>query len=263
MKGVICYYSGSGNTKLACRYMTKNIRDVEFDLFDIVKGGTVDLTQYDIVGLAAFTDFFAPSQVFKTFVENLPRQNGKPAFVFNTYGFITGKTITVMENWANARGFRVVTGHSLHTPESHPPTIAQGRPYVDSPNEKEMARFDEFIAGLGQLCAAIEGGQPATGKVRVSLLNRLMPTISRTQARKEMGEKYVDEALCTQCSACEKGCPYQAIKLSPFPVFDMDKCYGCWRCYNRCPQQAIYTDKFRGGPFYPKPVEQLKAKLQV
>ena len=263
MKGVICYYSGSGNTKLACRYIAKNIPDVEFDLFDILKGGTIDLAQYNIVGLAAFTDFFAPSQVFKTFVENLPQQNGKPAFVFNTFGFISGKTIKVMQDWASARGFRVVAGYSLHTPESHTPTIAQGRAYVDSPNEKELARFNEFIAGLGQLCAALKGGQSATGKVSISLMNRLMPTIARTQARKEMGEKYVDETLCNQCGTCEKGCPYQSIKLSPFPTFDMDTCYGCWRCYNRCPKHAIYTDKYRGGPFYPKPAKQLKAKLQV
>ena len=221
------------------------------------------MTQYDIVGLAAFTDFFAPSQVFQTFVENLPQQNSKPAFVFNTFGFITGKTIKVLEKWANAKGFRVVAGYSLHTPESHPPTISRGRPYTDSPNEKELARFNEFIARLDQLCAAIKGGQPVTSKVRVSLLNRLMPTMARTQARKEMGEKYVDETLCTQCGTCEKGCPYQAIELAPFPIFDMGKCYGCWRCYNRCPKNAIYTDKFRGGPFYPKPAEQLKAKLQI
>ncbi len=264
MKGVICTYSGSGNTKLACRYIAKNVRNVELGLFNIVKGGTIDLTQYDIVGLAAFTDFFAPSQVVQTFVEGLPQQNGKPAFVFNTFGFISGKTIKVLEKWADARGFRVVAGYSLHTPESYPPMIARGQANADAPNEKEMTRFNEFITELGQLCAALDGGQPVTNKkISVGLLNRLMPTSARTQARKDMGEKYVDESLCTQCGTCEKGCPYQAIKLAPFPAFDMDKCYGCWRCYNRCPQQAIYTEKFRGGPFYPKPVEQLKAKLQV
>jgi len=264
MKGVICYYSGSGNTKLASRYIAKKIQGVEFDLFNIGKGGTVDLSQYDIVGLAAFTDFFAPSQVMQTFVKGLPQQNGKPAFVFNTYGFISGKTIKVLEKWADARGFQVVSGYSLHTPESYPPMIARGQANVDAPNEKELARFNTFITELGQLCSALANGQSITSqKIKVGLLNYIMPTSARTQARKDMGPKYVDETLCTQCATCEKGCPYQAIKLTPFPVFDMDKCYGCWRCYNRCPQQAIYTEKFREGPFYPKPVEQLKAKLQV
>jgi len=264
MKGVICYYSGSGNTKLACRYIAKHSCDVEFDLFDIVKGGTVDLTKYDIVGLAAFTDFFAPSQVVKTFVENLPRQNGKPAFVFNTFGFISGKTSKTFKQWAEAKGFRVVTGFSLHTPESYPPIIARGRAFEDSPNQKEMAHFDEFIISLGQLCVALEGGGPVKEKkIRVGLLNALMPTSARTQARKDMGPKYVDEALCTQCGVCKKGCPYQAIELAPFPIFDMSKCYGCWYCYNHCAKKAIYTDKYRGGPHYPKPLDQLKEKLPV
>ncbi len=249
MKGVICYYSGSGNTKLACRYIARNVRNVEFDLFNIVNGGTIDLTQYDIVGLAAFTDFFAPSQVVQTFVENLPPQNDKPAFVFNTYGFTSGKTIKVLEKWADAKGFRVVAGCSLHTPESYPPMIARGRAYADAPNEKEMTHFNEFINGLGQLCAALQAGQPVTSRrISVGLVGRLMPTAARTQARKDMGIKYVDESLCEQCGVCEKGCPYQAIGLAPFPVFYMSKCYGCWYCYNHCSKKAIYTDKCRGGP---------------
>lgn len=264
MKGVICYYSGSGNTKLACRYIARHIRNVEFDLFNMVKDGVPDLEKYDIVGFAAFTDFFAPSQLVQTFAEGLPQQDGKPAFVFNTFGFIGGRTIKVLEKWVDSKGFRVVAGHSLHTPESYPPMIARGRPYADSPNDKEMARFDEFITELGQLCAVLKSGQPVTSKrVSISLLNRLMPTSARTQARKDMGEKYVDESLCKQCGACENACPYQAIELAPFPAFDMDKCHGCWYCYNHCTGKAIHTDKYRGGPYYPKPVEQLKEKLQA
>ena len=36
MRGVICYYSGSGNTKLACKYIAANVQ-VPFDLVDVVK----------------------------------------------------------------------------------------------------------------------------------------------------------------------------------------------------------------------------------
>jgi hypothetical protein len=74
------------------------------DLIIIVKGGTIGLTQYDIVGLTEFTDFFAPSQVVQTFVEGLPQQNGKPAFVFNTFGFIGG-TSRFWRNGLTRRAF--------------------------------------------------------------------------------------------------------------------------------------------------------------
>jgi len=33
-KAIICYYLGSGNTKLACQYIAKNIKNIEIDLFN-------------------------------------------------------------------------------------------------------------------------------------------------------------------------------------------------------------------------------------
>ena len=37
MKGVICYYSGSGNTKLVCKYIANKITNAEFDLYFYLK----------------------------------------------------------------------------------------------------------------------------------------------------------------------------------------------------------------------------------
>ncbi|MCK4410303.1 MAG: hypothetical protein KAW67_09465, partial [Candidatus Eisenbacteria sp.] len=81
MKGAICYYSASGNTALACRYVAAKVEGIEFDLIDITDAQAIDTDAYDVIGFAAFTDFFGPSQVFLDFVDRLPRQDGKLAFV--------------------------------------------------------------------------------------------------------------------------------------------------------------------------------------
>lgn len=60
MKGIICYYSGSGNTKLAMKYLSKKIPNVEFELLDIVNSETPDFSNYDVAGFATFTDFGGP-----------------------------------------------------------------------------------------------------------------------------------------------------------------------------------------------------------
>jgi len=264
VKGAICYYSGSGNTALACRYLAAKSEGIKFDLIDITEAEVIDTDAYDVIGFAAFTDFFGPSQVFLDFVDRLPHQDGKLAFVLSTHGFISGKTLRAMEIAVTAKGLRVVAGHALHTPESYPPMIMRGRANEQAPNPKEQSAFDVFISELRRRLldskSELSGG---SRRVRISFLNSLMPSRPRTAARKDMGEKLVDEALCTECGICEEGCPYGAIHLDPKPVFSMSKCYGCWSCYNHCPEQAIYTKKFRGVGHYPRPIDALKDKLRV
>jgi ferredoxin/flavodoxin len=264
MKGIIFYYSNSGNTKLACEYIVKNIKNAEIGLFDMVKDDIPGLNNYNIVGFATFADFLGPSKLVQTFIEKLPRQDNKFAFVFNTYGFISGKTLKILDKWVTAKGFKVILGYSLHTPESHPLMIAKGRGNEQAPNEKEMNKFNSFISELDKSLFLLDKGKEIQKKnISIGLLNSLLPMWSRDKARKYMGEKYIDEALCTECGTCEKICPYEAIKLNPKPIFDMNKCYGCWACYNHCPNKAIYTKKYRGIGHYPEPNSQLREKLKV
>ncbi len=263
-RGLILYYSGSGNTRLACRYIAADVKSIDLELFNMVGGRIPDLQDCAMVGFAIFTDFLAPPQLVKTYLESFPLQQDRPAFVFNTYGFINGKTLKVLADWVGARGFKVVAGHSLHTPESFPPMVAGGHGNEQAPNEKELEAFKRFVNNLEAACDQISRKKEVgNGKVPVGLLYSLLPTFSRTRSKRDMGAKYVDAELCKECHTCEKLCPYHAIKLDPKPVFDMDKCYGCWSCFNHCPNQAIYTNKYRGRGHYPKPIDSLKQKLAV
>jgi ferredoxin len=264
LKGIICYYSGSGNTKLACRYLAKHIADIEFDLFDITRGGVPDLDLFDIVGFATFTDFFGPPHLLYTFVNSLSRQQGKPAFALNTYGNITAGTLGALVRLVKSKGFHVIAGHSLHLPESYPPMVATGNGNEQAPDEKELAAFDGFIATLNQLLGKLQSGRSITGhKLKIGLVNRLLPAPPRWLSRKMMVGKSVDESLCIECGVCKKRCPYGAIELVPKPVFDASKCNACWACYNHCPKQAIYTRRYRGVGHYPKPIDQLREKLSL
>lgn len=263
MKGLMCYYSGSGNTKLACQYIAGNLTSVAFDLFNTMTEGDPLLNEYDFVGFATFTNFLSVPYLMEQFVRQLKGQS-KPAFVFNTYGFISGKTLKRLEKLVTAQGFRVIAGHSLHTPESYPPMIVKGRGAENAPEEEEMEKFNRFISALDQMFSDIQAGKEVKGqKIKLGFLNSLMPAFSRTKARKDMGEKFVDKSLCIECGTCRKSCPYGAIKLDPKPVFDMENCYGCWSCYNHCPRKAIYTKKYRGVGHYPKPNELLREKLKT
>ncbi len=264
MKGIICYYSGSGNTKLAIQYIAKKMNNVEFDLFNIVKDGTPNLDEYEIVGFATFSDFWGPPILMQNFIEGLPTQTKKPVFLFATYGFTPGRLLKTFNKWVSAKGFLVVAGHALHTPENFPPMVAPGRGFENSPNEKELNNFKNFISELDTIAANIRNGKEIKkGKIKVGFLFHIIPAFGRDKAKKNMGDKFIDEELCNECGICEKVCPYSAVTLDPLPKFDMNKCYGCWGCFNKCPEKAIYTKKFRGKGHYPKPNNQLREKLRV
>jgi ferredoxin len=153
-------------------------------------------------------------------------------------------------------------------PENYPPAIVGkiiGKVTdQDAPNQKQLTKLNTFISEFNELISSYsQSKEVRKRKFRLGLINRLLPIVGRTRSRDVMGEKFVDETLCTECGVCQKGCPYEAITLNPKPQFDMKKCYGCWYCYNHCPQKAIFTNKLRGVAHYPKPNSQLQKKLKI
>ncbi len=262
MKSIIYYYSGSGNTKLACQYLDRHIPDVSFEFKDATDINTPRLEAYDLVGFATFTDFSAPPYKFREFLEKIPPQEGTPAFVFNTYGSFSGKTLKKLAQMAQSKGFKVIAGYSLHTPESYPPLNALGVTSADAPSVEELETFNNFIDHLASKIQTLQaGGQVEAASIQLDFLNRLVPALPRTTSRRLMKDKYVDTARCTKCGLCAEICPYDAIALDPHPVFDEVRCYGCWACYNHCPERAIYTKRYKDVGHYSKPNEQLRQKL--
>ena len=263
MKGVICYYSSAGNTRLACKYIARKVSSCSFDLFDIHKDNTPALDEYDVVGFATFTDFMTPSLLMRQFIQDLKTQDGKPAFVFNTFGSnSSGGTLWHMRQLVKGKGFAVFAGHTLPCPESFPPLIAEGKGFEDHPHPDELVAFNKFIEELDRLLAGITGGQlPAQDDLGLGFLTRYMPAPPRFVARWMMGQNKVDAERCTSCGTCERSCPYGAITVDEVPSFNDTKCQSCWACYNHCPTKAIYTTKLRDTGHYPRPNDHIKHVL--
>jgi ferredoxin len=262
MKSLICYFSTTGNTELACRYIGKMIPGAAFEFLDITRDLAPDLGIYDLVGFAAFADFLGPSKRMQDFIRELPQQKQKPAFVFNTYGNFNGGTLKNLQKIVRRRGFKVLSGFALQTPENVPPLIKMGMANVQFPNEEQLKEFQQFITELSEIVNDLKNGrQPNAFKIKFGLFNSLMPVMPRSISRKVMGRKLVDIALCNSCGICKSVCPYHAIELNPGPLFDQKKCYGCWSCYNHCPSRAIYTKSIKDKGHYRGPHELLKQKL--
>ena len=50
---------------------------------------------------------------------------------------------------------------------------------------------------------------------------------------------------CQRCGTCSTSCPFQAIRLTPYPEVNQDQCQFCFCCLELCPHMAIMPAKFR------------------
>jgi ferredoxin len=182
--------------------------------------------------------------------------------VFNTFGMLSGATLRIMRDLATQKGFRVIDGHSLHMPENIATMIVAGMGNEQAPSPKEMGAFDGFISRLAGRLSSPETLSCAK-RFNVPLPIRLLPAMPRFIGKREMGSKFVDDALCTHCGLCRTKCPYGAITMAASPVFDEKKCMTCWACFNHCPMRAIYTKKVRGKGHYPSPIAAVQEKLKA
>ncbi|MBN1983912.1 MAG: EFR1 family ferrodoxin, partial [Chitinivibrionales bacterium] len=215
MKCLMCYYSSTGNTKLACDFIAAHIQDLETTFFNIATESMTNLDQYDIVGFAAFADFLGPSKLFCDFIRRLPRQAKKPAFVFNTFGNFNGATLKTMASKVRKKGFTVIAAHALHTPENIATMIMMGIAHTQAPNPKELDAFKKFIASLGRQIAELKTG--TLREVRLRLFDRILPPLPRWLGPLFMGKKKIDTSLCNKCGICVKTCPYHAIEMKTIP----------------------------------------------
>lgn len=263
MKGIICYLSTTGNTKLVCQSIAKKVTSAKWVLHNLADKTIPDLTNYDVVGLATYTDYWGPPQKIQDFLESISSQNGnKPAFILNTHAGESGKTLMILKDWMKSKNFNVIAGHSLLTPLNYPPMLVNGWGNSDFPNEPDIEAFNQFISQLDASLTQIKNGETVPEfMVKLSETDMAFAFYVRKIAQEDMGDLFVDESLCIKCGKCKKVCPYEAIDLTPFPVFDSSKCYGCWGCFNECATKAIYTHTYRNCGHYTQPTEKLKEKL--
>jgi hypothetical protein len=201
----------TGNRKhgFGCQYAARR-PSVPFELIDAAMARDIELGDVDVVGFATPTDFWGVPRGFEILIDRLPHQDGRPAFVFNTFGALSGKALQILAENVAVKGFNVLGGHSLQMPESYPPMLSGKMAAVNEPSAKALAGFDSFLGEVDRLVAALQDGRGVAGRaVRIGLLNSLFPRRSRTTARDDMGEKHVDALLhwrtCQTASpACDR-----------------------------------------------------------
>jgi len=245
---LIYYHTATGNTGWLTGEIARRLKETGYDvtLRNIAhQRDTSDTGNYDLTGFGCPVMGFRPAFPMTDFIERLPQQQGKEAFIYVTCAGISASSLWMLAQLLGTKGYGIVAAEQFRGEVSWPMARVPGI-ILDKgrPDPRDMQAIAQFCTGIYEaLKQRAEKSPAAPCAVPFAYLNPfsyLGRTNKTAYLRAIMGKKHVDQSRRNRCGLCEKYCGSRAISLDPWPRFS-DACCGCWGCYSICPQQAIST----------------------
>lgn len=245
MKGIILYFSGSGNTKLIAKKieneLTKN--GCEIEIHSIEEKLDIKNFSYDylIIGFPKYFEYVP--QIFMEYInENLhPSDKEVKTMIFTTGKNKNKMHFDELEKVLLEKNFKVIVTKNFKMPDSF--IISRNYKviedkeldniYNDSSNEIKDAITNFLIENYSK---------EEINNFKATIMKRLYKF--KTKDLYKNSYKLSVNSSCDKCNLCVKVCPTKNIENIGDYIKFRDNCIMCCRCISCCPKNAIlYKDK--------------------
>ncbi|MEM2425323.1 MAG: EFR1 family ferrodoxin [Candidatus Bathyarchaeia archaeon] len=248
MKGIVIYYSASGNTMKIAKAIHKGMRKViEADIASIKRITPEEVAKYDLIGVGSPVWFFREPANVKFFLYRLPKMEGKHCFLFCTHGTAPYWIFASMASTLQRKGLKIIgwadwygaVEINLHMPK---PYFTDGHPdEVDLKEAEEFGRrmaerFLNIISGRMDLIPEVPRGKDAP------ITFRPFPETPREPFPGARPTRIIDREKCRypKCRVCIEVCPVGAWDFTKDPpLWRKEVCWNCLLCERACPTGAI------------------------
>lgn len=246
MKILIIYFSQTGGTELIAKRIRNGVLKSGNECVIMKLGDvkTLNLNDFDIIGLGCPTFFYREPVNVQNFIQHLPNLN-KHAFIFAIHGSCLGNTFYYLSEELKAKGLVVIGGFDSYSDSSlqfYPaPMHTHGHP-----DEIELQEAEEFGRKLSDISFRIKKGEnliPRFELIEKTWWARESKMMTQEVLRKISPRFIINSEKCTKCKLCQTNCPGDAIDVeaSP-PEIQKEGCIFCWFCEKLCPEGAIEAD---------------------
>lgn len=242
MKVLLCYFSGTGNTKkVVDKYVEAfNKNDVTVDVYKIEENNfNYNIEDYDMIGFGYPVHAFnAPSIILK-FAKTLPKVNTtKNVFIIKTSGEplkLNNISSLKLTKILKRKGYKVTNEYHYVMPYNiifrHTDNMAY-----------KMWQAAENVVPID--CKEILDGKKSLLK-RV-FLGGLLAWVFRIEfwGGRFNGKRYKVNENCVHCNRCVNTCPMHNITIENGEFHFGKNCIMCMRCSFYCPRNAIKIGLF-------------------
>lgn len=149
MNTIVLYASiHHGNTRKIAKVISKAL---DANLIDTVKDQNIDIKNYDLVGFGSGIYFYKHHKSILEYIDTLPKQNKKSAFIFSTSG-MGAKSMTILhkdiKKKLQNKGFEIVGEYACGGWDTYGPYKLVGGLQKGHPDEKDIDDAKKFADQL-------------------------------------------------------------------------------------------------------------------
>ncbi len=243
MKILICYFSGTGNTKRVVDEYVSCLTELgeSTELYNIELGGEISPTQYDMLGIAYPIWAFNAPGIVLDFVKRLKKvETPIPAFILKTSGealALNNASSDKLKSLLKKKGFTLTNEYHYLMPYNIIFRHTDGMAHRMWTAVKWAVPADcrAVVEHRKQIIKSIPFGRPITAVLRV-----------QQWGGRFNGKRYKVTDECVHCGRCVKACPVHNIIDENGKLKFGKKCLMCMRCAFECPKDAIRIGWFDG-----------------
>jgi ferredoxin len=250
-KALIHYFSGTGNSLLAAKKLSKELAKYDYEItFHSIENGVYEKNVIYSLHIFLFPVYATaiPHIVLK-YIQKLPKGNNTNTAVISTNGRIScnfrdgyqGWTLLQSRLYLYLKNYNVFFTDTLDFPQNITAFIPPRKPKF---NIKIILQAFQRIPLIAEKIAKVQKYHRPFFLLNI-IWSIPFGILYSLIGRRFIGKMFVANSLCNLCKQCIEKCPVRAIQLYNRKIRWNWNCEGCMRCINTCPQQAIQTSLIR------------------
>lgn len=266
MKGIVVYYSATGNTKKVARAIYGGARDIlkDCDITTVKEANLRDMAKYDLIIIGGPIWYYRETANLRLFIYNMPQLDGKLCVPFCVhgaapFGFMGSVVPALKRKGLTIIGYNDWYGSVYQVTHMPKPYLTDGHP-----DEIDLKDAAEFGRDMAERAVKIAGGAtalipelPKRGRIgtlwgpprppRLPAMQKISgDPVKKPPMPLSKRKINLEKCLYPECTICSDNCPMNAIDFTVSPPVFKKSCVNgqyCCLCERICPTGAVEIDE--------------------